>query len=805
MKTALFLILCLATTLSQAQAVVKGQLFSMDSTKVELANVGLFLKSDTTLVKVEVSDQDGNFSLEGLSAGLYFLKSTYVGLPNLIVDDIKLENNQVLDLGKLYFSLKSLNVVEISTERRMIEVKADRTIFNVQGTINSTGSNALNLLRKAPSVTVDNNDNISVLGRSGVKVYIDGKKSPLSGDDLSNYLKNIPADQIDRIEIITTPGAKYDAEGNAGIIDIRLKKNKNIGANGSISSTITQGVLTRYSFNASGNYRNEKMNIFGGAGYSVNDNFHNIIFKSYQNGIYLDEINNTQNNRNAYTYRVGSDFYLSKKHTLGFLLNGSIAKGEEISYNEIAIADAQNITTIDSVLVAKNSGVSSGNQNTFNINYGFAGAKNKLLNIDLDYGTYDNQRSRQQPNLYYDSAKEVVLSKLENAFNTPINISIYTAKLDYEMPIKKGKLGLGGKVGRVSTKNVFEVYDVFNSIQSIDSSRSNKFNYDENVYAGYASYNRPLGEKWKMVSGVRVEQTIATGELITFDPSLQEDPIKLNYLNIFPNAGLTWQVKPKSSLALNYGRRINRPNYNVLNPFRNQLSELSIEKGNPNLKPEIVNNVELGYTYAYMYNFKLGYSVTTDKITRLIGPDDTKPQAGFISWDNLATQSVLSFNASLPFRIKKWWSAYFNAGLSYLDNQADYGGDAIVDVQTFSYMIYSQHTFSLIKDIKAELSGYYSGPGVWGGTFVYGSNWSVSAGLQRAFLKKKLKAKLNVNNIFNRVGWYGTSIFNGLTSTGNGRWDSQFISFSLSYNFGNQNIKSKKHKTGLESETKRIK
>jgi len=206
-----------------------------------------------------------------------------------------------------------------------------------------------------------------------------------------------------------------------------------------------------------------------------------------------------------------------------------------------------------------------------------------------------------------------------------------------------------------------------------------------------------------------------------------------------------------------------------------------------------------------MYNFKLGYSVTNNKITRLIGPDETTPQAGFISWDNLATQSVLSFNASVPHKFTKWWRAFFNAGLSYIDNQANYGGDAIVDVQTFSYSIYQQHTFNLIKGFKAELSGYYSGPGVWGGTFVYGANWSVGAGLQRKFLNNKLKARLNVANIFNRIGWYGTSSFNGLVSTGDGMWDSRYVSLSLNYNFGNSNVKSRKRKTGLDSESKRIK
>jgi iron complex outermembrane receptor protein len=805
MKIILLLVFTFSIGLLMAQSSVKGVLLENDTTQVPFASAALFNKVDSVLVKVVPTDENGAFKLINIKKGVYFFKASFVGLPDLIIDNLELKENEDKNLGDLTFELTALGEVVITAQRSMIEVKPDRTIFNVEGTINSTGSNALELLRKAPAVNVDNNDNISVLGRSGVRVYIDGKQLPLGGNDLSNYLKNLPADQIDRFEIITAPGAKYEAEGNAGIIDIRLKKDENMGANGSLNSTFTQGVLTRYNFSGSGNYRNKKFNVFGNAGYNVNDNFHNINFESYQNGLLMDEINNTRNNRDVISYRTGMDFFLNKNNTIGFIVNGRNVNGEEISLNEIKISDQLAVENVDSVLVANNNGINTSNQNTANVNYRFNNGKGKSLNVDLDYGQYLNTRVRQQPNIYYNNLKDTIYSEVINSFNTPIDINIYTAKVDYEMDFKKGKFGVGAKYGRVETKNTFEVFNVIDEIDKLDSTRSNKFNYDENVYAAYLSYTRPLGEKLSFISGLRAEQTIATGDLITFDPSLQEAPILLNYFNLFPSAGLTWNVKKMHSLSLNYGRRINRPDYNVLNPFRNQLSELSIEKGNPFLKPETVNNLELGYTFAYMYNFKIAYGRTNDKITRLIGPDDSKPQAGFISWDNLATQSVLSFNASIPLKISKWWRTYLNGGLSYIDNQADYGDGAVVDVQTFSYTIFAQNTFSLPKGFKAELSGYYSGPGVWGGTFVYNANWSLSAGLQKTFLKDKLKARISVNNIFNRIGWEGSSTFNGLTSYGNGMWDSQFASLSLNYSFGNKNVKSRKRETGLDSESKRVK
>lgn len=789
-----------------SQSSIKGELKGSDGSFVAFANVALYNSSDSSMVKVETTGVNGTFHIKSIKTGNYFLKATFVGLPDLIISDIQLGNNEIKNLQVLTFESQAEELKEfaVTTERIMVEVKPDRTIFNVEGTINSVGSDAISLLRKAPAVTVDNNDNINVLGRSGVKVYIDGKRLPLSGDDLSNYLKNLTADQIDRIEIITNPGAKYEAEGNAGIIDIRLKKDKSLGANGSISSTYTQGELSRYNVNGSGNYRNKKLNLFGALGYNENDNFHNINFQSYQNGLFLDEVNNTRNNRNIYNYRIGTDFFLHKNHTLGFLVSGRNVVGEEISFNEIAISNQQTATIVDSILVANNQGDNRRIQGTYNINYRFFDKKGNSLNVDLDYGKYQTEIERYQPNIYYNASQDSVLTEVINSFDTPIDIEIYTSKLDYEQDLGKGKLGIGTKFSRVETHNTYKVFDEVNDMSIIDNALSNQFDYQENVYAGYVSFSHPLGKKFNTILGLRAEQTDATGILTSFDENLQEPPVNLNYLSWFPNAGITWKVSKKQSLALNYGRRINRPDYNVLNPFRTQLSELSVATGNPFLRPEIVNNFELGYTLNYKYNFKLAYSQTDDKITRLIGPDEVDPRAGFISWDNLATETVISFNASLPFKINKWWDAFVNLSGSHIDNQADYGNGAVVDIQNYSYTVYQQHTFKLIKGFKAEISGYYSGPGVWGGVFKYEANWSVGAGIQKEFFKKKLKARLKANNIFNQIGWKGVSEFNGLKSFGNGNWDSHYISLSLSYNFGNQNVKSRKRKTGIESESKRV-
>ncbi len=823
MKNLFTLLLSCSFIFLQAQnASISGVLQNDQEEPVQFSNIILYQSADSSLVKVEPSDMEGKFRFNGLNAGSYYLVATYVGLADLKKTDLVLTDGQTLELGVLAFQPTAIELAgaTVTATRAMVEVKPDRTVFNVQGTINSTGSDAIELLRKAPGVMVDNNDNINVLGRAGVLLYVDGKRLPLTGADLKAYLQNLPADQIDRFDIITNPGAKYEAEGNAGIIDIRLKKDENLGANGSVNATGSKGRFYQYNLGGSANYRNKKMNAFASVGYSGGDRYNEMIFENKQiserkinnmgtietivDSTFLDETNNMNNANENINYRFGTDFFIGKNQTIGFLVGGNYSNNNQMNVNRIEIAPLSTPTSIDSILVANVFGESNRNQNTFNLNYRFENKKGKSLNLDADYGKYTLTSDQRQPNRYFDEKEELLLTEVINAFETPSEIDIYTFKADYEQEVLKGKLGLGTKFSKVVSDNTFLFFDEIDGQRIQNDQTSNEFEYDETVYAAYVSYARPINQQWSFSAGLRAELTDALGILTPFVVENQEPPVEQNYLSWFPSAGLTWQMNRTNVFSLNYGRRINRPDYNVLNPFDNKLSELSSEKGNPNVRPEIVNNLELGYTLAYRYNFKLAYSKTTDQITRLIAPSDDDPRASFITWDNLASQTVLNLNASAPIQVNKWWSVFINASASYIDNQADYGNGATVDVQVFTYNTFQQHTFSLPKGFKGEISGWYGGPGVWGGVFKYDSSWSLNLGLQKKFLNDQLNVRVSANDIFYESGWSGQSQFDGLTSTGRGNWDSRRVSLSLSYNFGNQKVKSRKRKTGIEEESKRV-
>jgi iron complex outermembrane receptor protein len=785
--------------------IIKGQVQDADGQAVAFANVALYSITDGKLVKVETTDDSGRFTLDGIADGTYDLVVTYLGAPDLRQEGIQVKNG-ILDLGVLKMAPSGIDLAEatVTATRALVEIKPDRTVFNVQGTINAVGQNGLDLLRKAPGVTIDNNDNINVLSRSGVLVYVNGKRLPLAGEELANYLRSLTAEQIDRIDIITNPGAKYEAEGNAGIIDIRLSKAENEGANGTVNMTSTQGRYNRSNASIAGNFRNKKLNIFSRLGTVRRENFNNINFDMLQNGLRLQETMNLQNSAVDYFGQLGADFFLGEHHTIGFLTSGSMQDGENKGSDDFLISTIGG--PIDSILLAGSTSVNNRNRGEFNLNYRYDPGEGKSLNIDLDYGTFRNKDLRRQPNTYVTPDRETVLTEIINTFNTPRNIDIYTFKVDYEQPIGKGQFGAGIKLSQVATKNTFLFFDEVGTQQVRNDVSSNLFDYDENVYAAYLSYSGKLNDKISYSAGLRSEKTDAMGTLTAFRDDLQEAPVEIDYLSFFPSAGLTYALNQQkgNTVSLNYGRRINRPDYNVLNPFRNQISQLTYERGNPFLRPEIVNNLELGYTLAYRYNFKLAYSQTADQITRLIGPDDFDPRAGFIGWDNLSKQTVISFNASLPFTVTKSWDAFANISASHINNQADYGDDGSVDLQAFSYTIFQQHTFKLPGKVTFEVSGYFAGPGIWGGVFEYDESWALNLGLQKKFLADQLNVKLSANDIFFQSGWQGQSDFNGQLSVGNGNWDSRNVALSLSYAFGNQKVKSRKRKTGLSEEAGRV-
>ncbi len=801
-------LMCLIPTFSYSQykqgAKINGKVEGPEGAALEFANVMLNAAADSSLVKVEITNTDGTFSMNSVPEGAYWVSVSYVGLPPSRTDVFQAKSGQQLDLPAIRMQDASVELSEVvvTAEKPMVEVRPDKMVFNIENTINASGSTAFELLRKAPGVVVDNNDNINLLGRAGVQVYIDGKPSPLSTADLAAFLKTVQSDEIEAIEVITNPSSKYDAEGNAGIINIRMKKDKRLGANANLNLGYSVGKVAQYNGTLSGNYRNRKLNAFGSYSHSEGENRNYMSLYRRQLGMFYDQNNQQGHEWSSHNFKAGTDFFLGDKHTVGFLASGYLSSNNSWSNSRTPFGPIA-FNRVDTVLLAQSNDDSERDNLNFNLNYRFDDKNGKVWNIDADYGRFRNDGAAYQPNYYLDPTENITFREKINTNETPTDIDIYTFKVDHERPLLGGQLGAGAKLAYITTDNTFRFFDVYDETPVLNTNRSNRFVYEENINAAYANYNRQFG-KVGLQAGLRVEQTHSTGDLSSFREGEAGEDFDRKYVDFFPSAGLTYAPSEKHSFQLSYSRRINRPSYQDLNPFLNKLDELTYEQGNPFLRPEYANNIQLVHTFNYRFNTTLSYSHTKDLITRITDTADVN--ASYITWLNLADQHNYSLSVSAPITITKWWSVFTNMTGSYTQNKADYGDGKLVNLDATTFNIYNQHTFRLPHDFSVEVSGWYNSPSLWGGTFEMDAMWSMDAGIQKKILDGRGNIRLAVSDIFRTNEWHGISRFGALEMDVAGGWDSRRFRASFSYLLGNGQVKGARGRnTGLEEEQNRVK
>lgn len=808
MKTAL---LTLATTAlaavatAQNGASVRGTVAAVAGKEIQSASVSLLKAADSSLVKTAVSGDKGQYLIEALNEGAYLLNITGINLKPYYSQQFILGKNEQKQLPAIMLEPQEnmLQAVVVAAKKPMMEVKADRTIFNVESSINATGSTAMELLQKSPGVLVDKDDNISMKGKNGVRIYIDGKLSPMAASDLAVYLRSLQSNDIEAIEIIQNPSAKYEASGNAGNINIRLKKNRRYGTNGNANMSYNQGIYGKYNAGVSLNYRNKLLNLFSNVnGYAgKNENYQNI-YRLQADSMY-DAKNVSSNKYKGTNLKLGADLTINNKSNLGVLYTGNY-HNSDWKTNGITYISPQSTKVNNQILNASNNIVGNRNTSNFNINYRFADTLGHELNIDADRGLYTGFGESWQPNTYRDAMTSTILRQRTLANHTGSEINLYTAKADYEQNFLKGKLGVGLKYAHVVTNNDFDAFNVINGNKQPDWQKTNRFNYHENVNAAYVNYNRTY-KKVSVQAGLRAEQTISKGELFAksryngFDTT---DIVKRRYINVFPSAAISYTASDLHQFNLNFSRRIDRPRYQDLNPFEFQLDELTYQKGNSFLRPQYTNSVSLGHTYKSKLTTSLGYSHIADYFTTV--NDTARGNATFVTQRNLASQDIYSIDISAPIKTKKWYNGFVNVNASHSRYVADFndGKSLRLNISTISFNM--QHTFTLGHGFTAEASGWYSSPSVWG-VFKTSSQWSADAGVQKTALKDKATIKLNVTDIFRTNKWSAVSQLEGSKVNINGGWDSRQVRLNFTYRFGNNQVKeSRQRKTGSDSEANRL-
>lgn len=787
---------------AQSRAAVSGNVKDNAGKALQSVTVSLLQAKDSSLVKADVSDANGEFQIVSNKSGKFLLSYSIIGFEKKFSGTFELNGqNYSAPSMALATASKKLQDVTVTSKKPMIEVKADKTIFNVEASINATGSNVLELLQKSPGIQVDNNENISMKGKTGVKIYIDGKPTQLNSKDLAAYLKGINSNDVEAIEMISNPSAKYDASGNAGIINIRLKKNKKFGTNGSVTTGFIQGVTPKGNGSVNLNYRDKKVNLFSNVGGSIGRNENDLnLYRIQKDSLYDQHSTNGNHDKNL-NFKAGADYFIDSKNTIGVLVTSSFSNNDWSS-NSTTNVYYQPTGQFIKTLQAFNSVPGHRNNMNSNINYRYADTSGKEINFDADYGLFRGVGRSYQPNYYLDKNGSPLYQVINRNY-TPTDIDIYTAKVDVEQNKWKGKFGYGAKFSYVKTTNTFDFFNDIAGVPVKQLSRSNSFTYKENVNAAYVNYQRQFNQKWSLQAGLRVEQTNSEGVLTRADGVIQADnTVKKDYINLFPSAAVTWSVNQKNTLNLTYSRRIDRPSYQDLNPFENKLDELTYEKGNAFLRPQYTDNVELTHTFNYKLNTTIGYSYVKDYATQTT---DTANNATFVQQKNLATQQIISFSIGTPFSFAKWWNGYANMWFNYQMFKGQIGANA-VKTNIPGYGAYMQHTFTLGHDYAAELSGWFSGPSVWGATWKTKSQGGVDVGIQKQLMQKKATLKITATDIFHTSPWTATSDFGGLYIKGGGSWESQTFRMSFTYRFGSNQVKAaRQRQTGLESEAKRIK
>ncbi|NOT51669.1 MAG: TonB-dependent receptor [Chitinophagaceae bacterium] len=777
---------------------------------VDKSTASLLRAKDSSVVKLAVTDAAGKFSFQA-NPGSYLVSTSHVGHSTVYSNVFEVSGSGDVDLGIITISKAATNLgaVIVTSKKPMVEVKADKTILNIEGTINATGNDALELLRKSPGVMVDKDDNISLAGKNGVRIYIDGKPSPLAGADLANQLKSMQSAQIEAIEIITNPSAKYDAAGNAGIINIRLKKNKAFGTNGSVNAGYNIGVYPKYNGGISFNHRNKGLNIFGNYNYNhtKQDNEFNL-YRSVLDTVFDNKTSMIFRNE-SHGFKTGLDYFIDNKHTIGVLINGNMSEMNfdndsrtPISYKPTGV--------VDRILVANNSNSMERNNVNFNLNYRFADTSGHELNIDADYGLFRNDGNQLQPNYYYNAAGNVLLNSFFYRFISPTDIDIYTLKADYEQNFKKGRLGIGAKTSVINTENNFQRFNVSQlhpEQKTLDLARSNQFDYKENINALYVNYNKQLKGMMFQV-GVRMENTSSSGKSYALNANGTVDKtnpqtFKRNYTDFFPSAALTFNKNPMNQWGLSYSRRIDRPAYQDLNPFEFKLDEYTFMKGNTELRPQYTNIVTLTNTYKYKLNTSLSYSHVADVFAQLV--DTTDKSKSFLTRKNLATQDVIALNISYPFMYKTYM-LFVNFSGNYSKYKADFGGGSrVVNLDAASFNIYTAQSlkFGRKKDWTAEVSGWYNTPAIWQGVFKSKAMWSVDGGVQKTIFKGQGTFKVSVSDIFFSMKWSGESNFAGQVSRANGNFESRQLRTSITWRFGSSSVKAARQRNDASEEEKK--
>jgi hypothetical protein len=762
--------------------IISGSVTDSTAQTLPAVTVILLKATDSSTVKITSSDNRGVYAFEGVPAARYFLSFSATGYRPTRISLPALTAPHTVNPVRLQPTAAMLERVTVVSRKPLIELKPDRTIVNVDAAVTNVGATALEVLEKSPGVTVDRNGTISLKGKANVLILMDGKPSYLPAADLATYLGSLSASQLEQIEIMTNPSAKYDASGSTGIINIKTKKNKAKGFNGNLTLAYGQGVYYKSNNSLSLNYRNGNYNLY----LTYSNNLSQYYTDLYALRWYFDEATKkvtstfeqptyfTSPVRN-HTVKTGIDYFLSKKTTVGLAITGMHSARKTWSTSDGAWRDeTQQVdslvrTTSDNKNTWKNMGLTASLRHQF--------TDTKELSADIDYLGYDISN-----NQYYENTLTGSGSYTDGVRgNLPSSLRIFSAKADYAQPLNKTlKLETGWKTSYVKTDNLAAYELLENNSWQTDLNKSNHFLYEETIHGAYVNTEQQLS-RWTVQGGLRFEHTAYNahqlGNAIKKDSSFSRQ-----YSSLFPTGFVSYQTDSANSFTLSVGRRIDRPAFQKLNPFVFVINKYTYQTGNPFFRPQYTWNMEFSHQYRQYLVTTLSYGITNDYFSQIFLSDSS----GLITYTegNLGRMTNIGLSVSTQLSPTSWWSVSLQANL----NHKKING---IVVKTLSSSITQlnmnmSNQFRFKKGWSAELSGFYITRNQNDLQEVLDATGQLSAGVAKQLLKNKASLKLALRDMFYTQAMAGLTSFQQATEYFKLKRDSRIVTLAFNWRFGKQ-------------------
>lgn len=780
---------------------ISARVVSGSNTPIPTATVSI---TDTAgkMLQQSVTDSNGSFKLISSLQGIFIIQASHTGYQVFRSEKIRSADK---DFGVISLAVATNHLAEVTvtSKQNVVELDGGTLVYNVAKSISAQGTNAFEVLKKTPGVYIDNNQSISVNGKEGVMILLDGKQTYLSSAELADLLRSMPSSSIRSIEVITSPPAKYDAAGGAGILNIRTNKSLVKGFNGSITTGFVQGITPKQNEDISLSYRRNKINVYGGYNHFLGNYTYAYGSDRIQRNKVYNSYTDDTDKRQKMSARLGFDYSPDKNQTVGVLVNGNFLFGGGITDTKTAIR-AQTSPGTEQTLEAVNDYYHQKTERYMvNVNYKYEDSLGRLLNIDIDNGSFTKGNANLQSNIYRDNTGNTLSGNLYRSLNE-IDIRLFAVKIDHATNIGKGKLETGMKYSSVRTDNDARFFHLTVTGDSVDEKRTNTFRFTEKITSGYTNYKIGFG-KWVVQAGLRLENAASEGYL-QFKQNGADSTKKItrDFTNLFPSASISFKPKEAHAFSFAYSRRIDRPAYQDLNPFIYLLDELSYWQGNPFLQPQLTHRATIQYAYKNSTIVSLTYAHTDEFSAKIT---DTLELSKIVMVPrNLGVQKHISLTVTQFLSPAKGWDINFNGTFYQLHNIISFDQYRNFDLSQLAARLNLQQTVKLPYGITGELTGLYVSGRLTGANETSKHITQFDLGLQRSVLKNKGTIRVVFADIFKGNQSVSTQQYTGFYVRSYGYYESRQLRVNFTYKFADKSGKTPRARnSALENENSRIK